>query len=160
MCGIAGALEFETGLKPSLEGLQRMTRVLAHRGPDGNGYYQSGPVGMGHQRLSIIDLASGHQPMESPDGQVCIVFNGEIYNYPEIKIGQRLSDVASDVCYLGLCCCVYTDLVAKNPKKRPVQFFNKGGLFIFALPTIGRSNHLNKVHTSHEYIPLLRLAYE
>lgn len=86
MCGIAGVIEFKTGQSTSLEGLQRMARILAHRGPDEEGFYQSGPVGLAHRRLSIIDLVSGQQPMESPDGQVCVVFNGEIYNYPELKV--------------------------------------------------------------------------
>jgi len=85
MCGIAGILEFSKDRTPSLEGLQRMARILTHRGPDEEGFYISGPVGFAHRRLSIIDLASGQQPMESPDGQVCVVFNGEIYNYPELK---------------------------------------------------------------------------
>src|SRR5215510_7354062 len=86
MCGIAGVLEGAGGREPSLEGLQRMVRVLTHRGPDEEGFYQSGPVGLAHRRLSIIDLTSGQQPMQSPDGQVCVVFNGEIYNYPELKL--------------------------------------------------------------------------
>ncbi len=85
MCGIAGILEFDPGAKPSLDALRRMASVLAHRGPDEEGFYRSGPVGLAHRRLSIIDLASGQQPMESPDGRVCLVFNGEIYNYPELK---------------------------------------------------------------------------
>src|SRR2546423_1795763 len=85
MCGIAGVLEFETRRLPSKEGLRRMATALRHRGPDEEGFYQCGPVGFAHRRLSIIDLVSGQQPMESPDGQVCLVFNGEIYNYPELK---------------------------------------------------------------------------
>jgi len=85
MCGIAGVREFVSGQQPSLEGLQRMAGVLAHRGPDEVGVYQSGAVGLAHRRLSIIDLASGQQPMESPDKQVCLVFNGEIYNYIELR---------------------------------------------------------------------------
>ncbi len=85
MCGIAGIVEFDTGRQPSVEMLQRMAGVLAHRGPDEEGFYRSGSVGMAHRRLRIIDLVSGQQPMESPDGQVCVVFNGEIYNYPELK---------------------------------------------------------------------------
>src|SRR5712692_8781648 len=85
MCGIAGILEFDASQQPSREKLQRMARVLVHRGPDEGGLYLSGPVGLVHRRLSIIDLASGQQPMESPDRQVWVVFNGEIYNYPELK---------------------------------------------------------------------------
>lgn len=86
MCGIAGIFEFDSGKRPSLAGLQRMAQALTHRGPDEDGFYQSGSVGLAHRRLSIIDLASGQQPMQSPDGQVCLVFNGEIYNYPELKL--------------------------------------------------------------------------
>src|SRR5215468_145295 len=86
MCGIAGVLAYRTDRSPSREGLQRMAEVLAHRGPDEQGLYLSGPVGFAHRRLSIIDLASGQQPMESPDGQVCLIYNGELYNYPELKV--------------------------------------------------------------------------
>lgn len=85
MCGIAGVLEFETSQASSVEGLRRMAKVLSHRGPDQEGFYQTGPIGLAHRRLSIIDLASGQQPMGSRDGQVWLVFNGEIYNYPELK---------------------------------------------------------------------------
>src|SRR5438552_17860991 len=86
MCGIAGVLELDRRRRPSRESLHRMAKVLAHRGPDEEGFYESGPVGFAHRRLSIIDLASGQQPMESADGAVCVVFNGEIYNYPELKV--------------------------------------------------------------------------
>ena len=86
MCGIAGVLELDHRRRPSRESLHRMAKVLAHRGPDEEGFYESGPVGFAHRRLSIIDLASGQQPMESADGAVCVVFNGEIYNYPELKV--------------------------------------------------------------------------
>src|SRR5215467_4867267 len=86
MCGIADVLAFEADCRPSREGLQRMAEALAHRDPDEQGFYHSGPVSFVHRRLSIIDLVSGQQPMESPDGQVCLVFNGEIYNYSELKV--------------------------------------------------------------------------
>ncbi|MBI4528308.1 MAG: asparagine synthase (glutamine-hydrolyzing) [Deltaproteobacteria bacterium] len=85
MCGIAGVLEFKRGKSPSSEGLRRMARVMTHRGPDEEGFYQSGPMGLAHRRLKIIDLVSGQQPMQSPDRRVCLVLNGEIYNYPELK---------------------------------------------------------------------------
>ncbi|HYY72449.1 MAG TPA: asparagine synthase (glutamine-hydrolyzing), partial [Candidatus Bathyarchaeia archaeon] len=68
------------------EGLiQSMTRVLAHRGPDGEGYFSSGDVALGHRRLSIIDLETGQQPKTTADGRYTIVFNGEIYNFRELR---------------------------------------------------------------------------
>ncbi len=83
MCGIAG---YYGNFEPSL--IDTMTRLIAHRGPDDHGKYLSadGAVGLGHRRLSIIDLApTGHQPMVSGDGKHVIVFNGEIYNYRELR---------------------------------------------------------------------------
>jgi len=62
-----------------------MTRTLAHRGPDDEGYYVSGPLGLGFRRLSIIDLAGGHQPMSDQQGYVWVIFNGEIYNFLELR---------------------------------------------------------------------------
>jgi asparagine synthase (glutamine-hydrolysing) len=85
MCGIAGIVEFDSAHTPSMAGLQRMAHVLFHRGPDAGGVYRAGAVGLAHRRLSIIDLTSGQQPMQSPDGQVCLVFNGEIYNFLELR---------------------------------------------------------------------------
>src|SRR3989338_9269244 len=85
MCGISGILHKNN--KPvSLEILQKMNRTLAHRGPDDEGYFVKGPVGLAQRRLAIIDLSSGgHQPMTSPDGRFTITFNGEIYNFIELK---------------------------------------------------------------------------
>ena len=85
MCGIVGVLEFDPEAWPALDSLRRMARVLTHRGPDGEGFYQSGPVGLAHPRLSIIDLVSGHQPMSNEDGSLWITFNGEIFNYVELR---------------------------------------------------------------------------
>jgi asparagine synthase (glutamine-hydrolysing) len=65
--------------------LRRMTGALFHRGPDGAGYYENGNIGLGHRRLAIIDLATGSQPMYSADRSVVLVFNGEIYNYLELR---------------------------------------------------------------------------
>lgn len=80
MCGIAGIIgKADDGL------IQSMTRVLAHRGPDGEGYYLDQGVALGHRRLSIIDLATGQQPMTTADGRYTIVFNGEIYNFRELR---------------------------------------------------------------------------
>lgn len=86
MCGIAGKLylDGQTPVDPEL--IQRMTDIIAHRGPDGSGKHMSGPVGLGHRRLSIIDLRpTGAQPMCNEDKTVWIVFNGEIYNYLELR---------------------------------------------------------------------------
>ena len=62
-----------------------MADTIQHRGPDDEGYYVSGPVGLGFRRLSIIDLKSGHQPLSNEDGTIWIVFNGEIYNFQELR---------------------------------------------------------------------------
>jgi asparagine synthase (glutamine-hydrolysing) len=85
MCGICGKLYYDPGAEVAPELLQRMMDVIAHRGPDGEGRYLSGPVGLGHRRLAIIDLNTGAQPMTNEDGTVWIVFNGEIYNFPELR---------------------------------------------------------------------------
>ncbi|HXG02179.1 MAG TPA: asparagine synthetase B, partial [Candidatus Binatia bacterium] len=84
MCGLAGVADL-AGRPVDRELLARMTGVLAHRGPDGQGLHADGPVGLGHRRLAIIDLATGAQPMASPDGRLWIVFNGEIYNFRELR---------------------------------------------------------------------------
>jgi asparagine synthase (glutamine-hydrolysing) len=86
MCGLAGIIHFD-GQVPERSVLERMAATIRHRGPDDTGIFISGPVGLAHQRLSIIDLTSGHQPMTS-DG-VTIVFNGEIYNYVELRDDLR-----------------------------------------------------------------------
>jgi len=85
MCGICGKLNFDRGKPVSGGLLKRMADTIAHRGPDDEGFYLSGPVGLGFRRLSIIDLATGHQPLSNEDGNVWIVFNGEIYNFEELR---------------------------------------------------------------------------
>ncbi|MEI6764291.1 MAG: asparagine synthase (glutamine-hydrolyzing) [Bacteroidota bacterium] len=90
MCGITGF--YSPSGKFNEDGLHRMTDVIAHRGPDAAGYFMEGPVGLGHRRLSIIDLsASANQPMLSHDERYAMVFNGEIYNYMEIVPDLRAS---------------------------------------------------------------------
>lgn len=86
MCGITGILHRD-GSPASPVVLRRMTDVIAHRGPDGEGQYTDGALGLGHRRLAIIDLSpAGHQPMMTPDGRYVITYNGEIYNFQEIRI--------------------------------------------------------------------------
>ncbi len=84
MCGIAGVLNFDDQPVPR-DLLQRMIGTLRHRGPDADGYHTDGPAGLGHARLSIIDLSGGHQPMCNEDGSLWITFNGEIFNYLELR---------------------------------------------------------------------------
>jgi asparagine synthase (glutamine-hydrolysing) len=85
MCGICGKLEFdpEASVAPYL--LKRMADAIVHRGPDDEGYYVKGQIGLGFRRLSIIDLSGGHQPLSNEDDSIWIVFNGEIYNYQELR---------------------------------------------------------------------------
>jgi len=85
MCGICGQFNFAGDEPVGPEIVRRMTDSIAHRGPDDEGYFLSGPLGLGFRRLSIIDLAGGHQPMFDAQQTVCITFNGEIYNYKELR---------------------------------------------------------------------------
>ena len=85
MCGICGALALSDETIVGAELLRAMNSTLIHRGPDDEGYYREGRVGLAMRRLSIIDLASGHQPIGNEDGSFWIVFNGEIYNYRELR---------------------------------------------------------------------------
>src|SRR5437870_6068692 len=85
MCGICGHLNSERGrpVDPAL--LDRMNQTLRHRGPDDEGFYIKGNIGMAMRRLSIIDLAGGRQPIANEDGTVLVTFNGEIYNFKELR---------------------------------------------------------------------------
>jgi len=85
MCGICGIYSFEAD--PRIDGalLERMTDSLVHRGPDEAGYFVDRAIGLGHRRLSIIDVAAGQQPIFNEDRTCCIIFNGEIYNYQPLR---------------------------------------------------------------------------
>ena len=84
MCGIAGVVSLGHGDAPGVD-LERMIRTLRHRGPDGFGYFRRPDVGLAHARLAIIDLATGDQPMSNEDDSIWVVFNGEIFNYIELR---------------------------------------------------------------------------
>ena len=84
MCGIAGIARPASGAV-DLDALTRMAAAIKHRGPDGYGFYLGSHVGLAHVRLSIVDLSGGAQPMTNEDGQVVITYNGEVYNYPELR---------------------------------------------------------------------------
>ena len=85
MCGIAGQFNFQRREPVERDTIVRMARSIAHRGPDDEGFFVAGPVGLGFRRLSIIDLAGGHQPMSDAEETMWVIFNGEIYNYRELR---------------------------------------------------------------------------
>ena len=86
MCGICGILTPDSGLVPERGLIERMRDVIAHRGPDGAGLHLGAGVGLGHRRLSIVDVALGQQPMYSADRRFVIVYNGEVFNHPALKV--------------------------------------------------------------------------
>src|SRR6266404_6210821 len=85
MCGIAGQFNFQRREPVERETIVRMARSIAHRGPDDEGFFIAGPVGLGFRRLSIIDLAGGHQPMSDAEETIWVILNGEIYNFKELR---------------------------------------------------------------------------
>ena len=89
MCGIAGIASTELGARQDIETIRLMCTAIVHRGPDDEGFYLREGVGLGMRRLSIIDVAGGHQPIHNEDRNVWVVFNGEIYNFPELRRGLK-----------------------------------------------------------------------
>src|SRR5262245_16105248 len=85
MCGICGQFNFADRQPVEACVIRKMTRTIRHRGPDDEGYFIDGPVGLGFRRLSIIDLEGGHQPMSDLDKTVWVIFNGEIYNFHVLR---------------------------------------------------------------------------
>ncbi len=85
MCGIAGIFHIETAKPVDPERVRHMSNAIAHRGPDGSGVWTAPGIGLGHRRLSIIDIGGGAQPMVSDDGSIAVSFNGEIYNFLELR---------------------------------------------------------------------------
>ncbi len=86
MCGIVGTFNFRSGARVDPQVIHAMATLIRHRGPDADGFYVDGPLGLGHRRLSILDLSDrGRQPLATPDGRFVIVYNGEVYNYLELR---------------------------------------------------------------------------
>ncbi len=85
MCGICGQFNYKNNTPVDKETIKRMTSSIVHRGPDDEGFYINQSLGFGFKRLSIIDLSGGHQPMSDIDQNIWIIFNGEIYNFPELR---------------------------------------------------------------------------
>src|SRR5262245_25655631 len=84
MCGIAGIFDANARREVDRALIERMNVSLFHRGPDGAGLHVEAGIGLGHRRLSIIDLSTGQQPLYNEDESICVVFNGEIYNFQEL----------------------------------------------------------------------------
>ncbi len=159
MCGIGGIIDLK-GRAVDSAALDRLTDALSHRGPDGRGIFIRGNVGLGHRRLKIIDLTeAAHQPMLSEDGQIAITFNGEIYNFQELKkmlqlrghkfistgdteVLLKLYEEYGDECLLKLCgmfaFAIYDGrrkrvLIARDRVgKKPLKYFEHNGIFAFA----------------------------
>jgi asparagine synthase (glutamine-hydrolysing) len=89
MCGIAGIFDLKGEREIDRAALKRMTDALAHRGPDGEGFFTAPGIGFGHRRLAIIDIAGGAQPYRAQDGRGVLAYNGEIYNFAELQRRQR-----------------------------------------------------------------------
>ena len=107
MCGICGKIYFDPSRRVEKSEIRGMTDSIRHRGPDDEGYYVQDNVGLGFRRLSIIDLSTGHQPLTNEDGSLWIIFNGEIYNFQELRElviskGHVLSTKTDTECILHL----------------------------------------------------------
>ncbi|MGH2566164.1 MAG: asparagine synthase (glutamine-hydrolyzing), partial [Ginsengibacter sp.] len=128
MCGIAGYISLNNSIKP--DQLKKATNLLQHRGPDAEGFYFSdeNKVGLGHRRLSIIDLsATANQPMYSRDGKYVIIFNGEVYNFKELK--QQLKDKGA-----SLTTTSDTEVILQLFAERGVECFKDfNGMFSLAI---------------------------
>jgi asparagine synthase (glutamine-hydrolysing) len=159
MCGITGIFD-TSGSNVSKKILQKMNDTIIHRGPDGEGFYVDGPIGLGHRRLAIIDLTSkAHQPMNSSNGRYTITYNGEIYNFKELRdeleilghVFKSSSDtevllasfcewgIKSVLKFNGMFAFAIWDKYKKELKLvrdrygiKPLYFIKKGQLLIFA----------------------------
>src|SRR5213082_1974396 len=94
MCGIAGIVGSDPKYQADAADIHRMCQTIVHRGPDDEGIYATGSAGLGMRRLSIIDLSKGHQPIHNEDRTIWVVFNGEIYNFPNSAPSSRLAAIA------------------------------------------------------------------
>ena len=132
MCGIAGIFHYETVKPVDPKRVEAMTLALAHRGPDGAGVWTAPGVGLGHRRLSIIDLEGSPQPMHSADGRATIVFNGEIYNYRTLR--RQLAQDGAKFRTEG----DTETILAAWQKWGPDCLSRLDGMFVFALYDHGR----------------------
>lgn len=152
MCGICGAINLSQGSRIEFGLVRAMADLLRHRGPDDEGYHVQPDVGLGHRRLSIIDLETGRQPIYSEDETVCVVFNGEIYNFRELRgwLERR-----------GHAFYTRTDtetIVHLYEEFGPAAFQRLRGMFAFALWD-GRRKELHLVRDRFGIKPLYVMEY-
>jgi len=138
MCGISGILNLKNPAPIDISNLRRMTYALRHRGPDETGAYIDDWVGLAQSRLSIIDLNSGSQPIHNEDKSIWIVFNGEVFNYPEIReslirLGHRFYTSSDTEVILHL---------YEEKKERCLDDLN--GQFAFAIWDSNKKNYLRQ----------------
>lgn len=127
MCGIAGFFHFDRDRRVDSEVLKSMTNALSHRGPDGEGFYINDNLALGHRRLCIIDLQTGDQPMFNEDASIVVVFNGEIYNYIELR--EELKDLGHEFKTTS-----DTEVIIKAYQQWGTECQNKfNGMWAFAL---------------------------
>ena len=152
MCGLCGVLNFDGETPVDREALAAMTATLQNRGPDDLGYYLEGPAGLGHRRLSIIDLETGHQPLANEDKTIWIVYNGELYNYPEIrnnlvKAGHRFATTSD------------TEVIVHAYEEYGTDCLKAmNGMFAFAIWDSRKKRLLLARDRSGDQAPLLRQA--
>ena len=117
MCGIAGIVNLDEGLAPAtLEQMERMIGAIRYRGPDEFGVFRDGQAALCHARLSIIDLATGQQPMSNEDGSLWAVFNGEIFNHQALQDGLRRLQELIDALVPGLTCLLNSSGTVTNTR--------------------------------------------
>lgn len=150
MCGIVGyadihSFENDKGLKI----LTNMSDEIVHRGPDDTGVYHKGGIGLGMRRLSIIDIAGGHQPMSTPDGRYTLVYNGETYNFKELREDLKCKG------YRFKTQCD-SEVILNTFADKGVESFEKlNGMFAFAI----HDSQENKVHLCRDPIGIKPLYY-
>jgi asparagine synthase (glutamine-hydrolysing) len=148
MCGIAGVVDFDRGGAVNSESLQRMADALAHRGPDGGGFHVAGTVGFAHRRLAIIDPQGGQQPLVDPDSGLAITYNGEVYNYIEIRNELGEADFKTDC---------DTEVVLRAWRRwGPAALDRFRGMFAFAI----HDPRQNKVYLVRDRVGIKPLYYK
>jgi asparagine synthase (glutamine-hydrolysing) len=157
MCGIAGIFHYRDHSRVVNERtLAAMTRCIAHRGPDDEGFFVEGPLGLGHRRLAIVDLNStGHQPMAGADGEGAITYNGEFYNQSEFRTvlqskGCRFRGASDTETLLNLLSTWGPDALTWNAGDQL-----KGSRYA-AFPPVTKVNHRRLNPTGHHVIRLAR----